>query len=46
MPSKMKDNGEGKEENSGDAIPREPEKFKLKGHRARVTRVNFHPHYS
>jgi len=25
--------------NTGDAIPREPEKLKLKGHRAKVTRV-------
>jgi platelet-activating factor acetylhydrolase IB subunit alpha len=28
---------------SGDAIPREPEKMKMKGHRARVTKVSFHP---
>lgn len=30
----------------GDAIPREPEKMKLTGHRARVTKVAFHPKYS
>jgi len=29
----------GPAENSGDAIPREPEKLKLKGHRARITKV-------
>ena len=28
---------------TGDAIPREPEKLKLKGHRARITKVIFHP---
>lgn len=31
------------QKNSGDAIPREPEKLKIKGHRARVTKVAFHP---
>ena len=31
---------------SGDAIPREPEKLKLAGHRARVTRIQFHPIYT
>ena len=31
---------------SGDAIPREPEKLKLTGHRARVTRIKFHPVYT
>lgn len=31
---------------SGDAIPREPEKKKLMGHRARVTKVQFHPTYT
>lgn len=31
---------------TGDSIPREPEKMKLKGHRARVTKVIFHPHYT
>ena len=31
---------------AGDAIPREPEKSKFKGHRLRVTRVLFHPIYS
>ena len=31
---------------AGDAIPREPEKMKLMGHRARITRVIFHPVYS
>ena len=31
---------------SGDAIPREPEKLKLMGHRARITRVIFHPLYT
>lgn len=30
----------------GDAIPREPEKLKLSGHRARVTKVCFHPKFS
>lgn len=32
--------------NSGDAIPREPEKMKLRGHRARITKVAFHPIYT
>ena len=31
--------------NTGDAIPREPEKLKMMGHRARVTRCLFHPVY-
>ena len=31
---------------SGDAIPREPEKIKLMGHRARITKVIFHPIYT
>ena len=31
---------------AGDAIPREPEKSKLMGHRARVTKVAFHPMYT
>ena len=31
---------------SGDAIPREPEKKKLMGHRARITQVRFHPVYT
>ena len=31
---------------AGDAIPREPEKLKLMGHRARITRVIFHPLYT
>ena len=31
---------------TGDAIPREPEKMKLTGHRARVTKVAFHPKFS
>lgn len=31
---------------SGDAIPREPHKSKLVGHRLRVTKVAFHPVYS
>ena len=30
---------------SGDAIPREPNKFKMMGHRARVTKCIFHPFY-
>ena len=30
---------------SGDAVPREPEKKKMMGHRARVTRCIFHPTY-
>lgn len=32
--------------NSGDAIPREPEKMKLKGHRSKITRIAFHPVYT
>ena len=32
--------------NAGDAIPREPEKFKLVGHRARITKIIFHPKYT
>ena len=31
---------------AGDAIPREPERSKMMGHRARVTRVCFHPIYT
>lgn len=31
---------------AGDAIPREPEKSKFMGHRARVTKVAFHPIYT
>lgn len=31
---------------AGDAIPREPEKSKLMGHRARVTKLAFHPIYT
>jgi hypothetical protein len=31
---------------SGDAIPREPENKKLKGHRARITKCKFHPVYT
>lgn len=31
---------------SGDAIPREPEKSRLRGHRARVTKLAFHPVYT
>ena len=31
---------------AGDAIPREPEKLKLMGHRARITKVIFHPLYT
>lgn len=31
--------------NTGDAIPREPQKLKMMGHRARVTRCIFHPVY-
>ena len=30
---------------TGDAIPREPQKLKMMGHRARVTRCIFHPVY-
>jgi platelet-activating factor acetylhydrolase IB subunit alpha len=32
--------------NSGDAIPREPEKMKLKGHRSKITKIAFHPTYT
>lgn len=31
---------------AGDAIPREPEKMKIMGHRARVTKIAFHPIYT
>jgi platelet-activating factor acetylhydrolase IB subunit alpha len=31
---------------SGEAIPREPEKQKLRGHRAKITKVAFHPVYT
>lgn len=31
---------------AGDAIPREPEKVKIMGHRARVTKIAFHPIYT
>jgi len=38
--------GEGDNAKStGDAVPREPQKLKMMGHRARVTRVIFHPVY-
>ena len=37
---------EGDISKSGDAIPREPEKKKLMGHRARITKVQFHPTYT
>jgi len=30
----------------GDVIPREPEKMKLRGHRARITKIMFHPIYT
>lgn len=30
----------------GDGLPREPEKYNLQGHRAKVTKVIMHPHYS
>lgn len=30
---------------TGDAIPREPQKLKMMGHRARVTKCIFHPIY-
>ena len=36
----------GGKSSSGDAIPREPEQMKLTGHRARVTRIQFHPVYT
>jgi hypothetical protein len=32
--------------NSGDTIPREPEKMKLMGHRAKITKIAFHPIYT
>ncbi len=32
--------------NTGDTIPREPEKLKLSGHRARITKIIFHPTYN
>jgi WD40 repeat protein len=50
--AKKSQNGQETDENSlltkgtGDAIPREPEKLKLKGHRARITKVIFHPTYT
>ena len=31
---------------TGDAIPREPENKKLKGHRARISKCSFHPVYT
>ena len=31
---------------SGQSIPREPEKEKLRGHRAKVTKIAFHPVYT
>lgn len=30
----------------GDGLPREPEKFTLRGHKSRVTKVAMHPIYS
>ena len=45
-----RDNSDGYEQkvakSSGDAIPREPEKMKLRGHRSKVTKVVFHPVYT
>ena len=42
-----RDNADGYEQkvakSSGDAIPRAPEKMKLRGHRAKITKVLFHP---
>ena len=35
-----------KDQGAGDAIPREPEKLKLKGHRSKVTKIAFHPIYT
>jgi len=32
--------------NSGDAIPREPEQMKILGHKAKITKVGFHPIYT
>lgn len=31
---------------TGDGLPREPEKFVLRGHKSRVTRVAIHPTFS
>lgn len=30
----------------GDGLPRQPEKFILKGHKSRITKVSMHPIYS
>lgn len=30
----------------GDELPRQPEKFMLKGHKSRITQVAMHPTYS
>jgi platelet-activating factor acetylhydrolase IB subunit alpha len=32
--------------NLGDGLPREPSKYTLQGHRARVTKIAFHPSYN
>lgn len=45
-PAEANLDGESMAKNSGDAIPREPEKLKMKGHRSKITRICFHPHYT
>jgi len=40
------DDGSSQLKASGDAIPREPEKLKMTGHRSKVTKVIFHPKFN
>ena len=43
---KTADTGKDDKSEAGDAIPREPEKMKLKGHRSKITKIAFHPVYT
>jgi platelet-activating factor acetylhydrolase IB subunit alpha len=38
--------GSGGSYKMGDALPREPEKYCLQGHRGKITKVVLHPHYN
>ena len=43
---KNNNNKADEDDKTGDAIPREPERTKLKGHRAKITKIAFHPIYT
>ena len=38
--------GKGTESSVGDGLPREPEKYCLRGHKSRITKLAMHPVYS